>query len=198
MKNIFLFTLITLASSLFVSCATRLPMPPGIKEISTYEYESIVNSKTEATELYDGFYNTLNISATRLDAEMSDAILSHNARLSQWNEAQYKDEKNKVLSRHAQTTEFFLSFYTPERKHNDLSTSKTLWKVYLDVNGQRYEGKATKMKLLMSEIGVLFPRHTRWSTPYILSFPIATSLTEGKPAVLTLTGAVGSTQLNFK
>ena len=112
-------------------------------------------------------------------------------------ELEYKEEKTKAISRHTESTEFFISFFTPEKKHNDLSQNKTLWKIYLDVNGQRYEGKATKVKLLLSEIQSLYPYHNRWSTPYLISFPVATALVENKTATLTITGAVSSPQLIF-
>ena len=186
-----------LIAILSVSCATRLSVPAGVPEISVRDYEVMIFVKSKKVEIYDGLYNILTVEGTWLNSQITEAGLSHSARLYQWNEQKYKDEKIKAISRHTESTEFFVSFYTPERKHNDLSQSKTLWKMFLDVNGQRYEGKATKVKLLLTEIRALYPYHNRWSTPYIISFPVATSLVENKKATLTLTGAVGSPQLNF-
>jgi hypothetical protein len=179
------------------SCVTRLTTPAGVPEISVSEYEALIIKKSNKIELYEGLYNKLTIEATWLDSQTTEATLSHSARLSQWPETKYKDEKTKAISRHAENTEFFVSFYTPERKHNDLSQNKTLWKIFLDVNGQRYEGKATKVKLLLTEIQALYAYHNRWSVPYIVSFPVATSLVENKRAVLTFTGAIASPQLVF-
>ena len=195
-KNLFAFFAFTI-SFLVISCASRLTVPSGIPEISIGEFESLIENKSKKLELYDGLYNILTVQGTWLDSQISEASLSHSARLYQWNEQKYRDEKTKVISRHTESTEFFVSFYTPERKHNDLSQSKTLWKIFLDVNGQRYEGKAAKVKLLLSEIRALYPYHNRWSTPYMISFPVATSLVENKRATLTITGAVGSPQLVF-
>ena len=179
------------------SCATRLPTPQGVPEISVSEYEEMIENKSKKLEVYDGLYNKLTIHGTWLDSQITEASLSHSARLLQWNEQKYKEEKTKAISKHTASTEFFVSFYTPERKYNDLSQNKTLWKIFLDVDGQRYEGKATKVKLLLTEIQMLYPYHNRWSTPYVLTFPVATSLVEGKRAVLTLTGAISSPQLRF-
>lgn len=195
LKRTFVFVLL---SSLTFSCATRLKTPPGVPDISVSDYENAVNDRTQKVEVYDGFYNKLTVQATWLDTKLSDYSLSYNARISQWNENIYKEERAKRVNKNAESTEFFVSFYTPERKHSDLVGSKNLWKIYLDVNGQRYQGKATKMKLLYSEVQTMYPQHSRWSTPYIVSFPVATSLVENKDAVLTFTGAVGSAQLNFK
>ncbi|MFN3454871.1 MAG: hypothetical protein ACK41T_07905, partial [Pseudobdellovibrio sp.] len=109
----------------------------------------------------------------------------------------YRDEKAKVISKHSTNTEFFVSFYTPETKHDDLNSTKSSWKIYLDVNGQRYEGTATKIKTLFLDLEVMYPKHTRWATPYSVTFPISTPTTEGKSLILTITGPLATTQLAF-
>lgn len=195
-RNLFVLLLAT-ALLTFSSCASRLTVPEGVPEISIADYENLIESKTHKIEIYEGLYNKLTLQATWLDGATTEATLSHSARLLQWNEQKYKEEKTKAISRHSESTEFFVSFYTPERKHDDLSKNKTLWKIFLDVNGTRYEGKATKVKLLLTEIQALYPHHNRWSTPYVVSFPVATSLVEGKPVTFTVTGAIGSPQLKF-
>jgi len=194
MKNIFLALLSTIVVS---SCVTRLPTPQGIKEISTSEYETVVENKTKKTEVYDGFYNKLTVQATKLDAEMTESLMAYSAKLSQWNLEKYKEEKNKLIENHSTQTEFFMSFYTPERKHDDLSTKQTSWKVYLDVGGQRYEGKATKVKSLFLDLEAIYPHHNRWSTPYMVTFPVATATTESQKMTITVTGPLATTQLNF-
>lgn len=186
-----------LTTFILISCASRLPMPSGIPEISPRDFETLSQQKSKKVEVYEGLMNKMTVSATWLDSELSEATLSHSARIAQWQEPKYKEERFKVVNRHTDKTEFFVSFYTPERKSADLANTKNLWKIYLDVNGQRYEGKATKIKQLLSEIQSIYPQHNRWSYPFIVTFPVATALVENKPAVLTLTGAVGSAQLIF-
>lgn len=182
---------------LICSCATRLPTPQGVPEVSIANYEKAVSDKTKKIEVYDGLYNKLTVQATWIDSLVTDYTLSHNARLFQWQEPKYREERTKKVSKNAESSEFFVSFFTPERKHMDLSGAKNLWKIYLDVNGQRYEGKATKIKLSLSEVQALYPYHNRWSTPYTINFPVATSLVENKDAVLVFTGAVGSAELKY-
>lgn len=199
MPNNFKFAaLVGLFSLLGFSCANHLPTPTGVPEISYSNYEKVVHDHTRKVEVYDGLYNKLTVQATWLDSLLTESTLSHSARLSQWTEQKYREERSKKVGKNAESTEFFVSLYTPERKHADLTGNKTLWKVFLDVDGQRYEGKATKVKLLLSEIQAIYPQHNRWSVPYYVSFPVATSLVENKPATLTFTGAVGSAQLTYK
>ncbi|MGZ3691197.1 MAG: hypothetical protein ACXVAX_06825 [Pseudobdellovibrio sp.] len=192
-KNLLLagFILVT------TSCATRLATPAGVPEISVANYEKTVIDKTKKVEVYDGLYNTLTVQATWVDSLMTEYSLSHSARLLQWNEAKYREERGKRVAKNAESTEFFVSFYTPEKKHSDLNSTHSPWKVFLDVNGQRYEGKATKIKLLLSEIQAMYKYHNRWSVPYSVTFPVATSLVENKPATLTFTGPVGNAELKY-
>jgi hypothetical protein len=67
----------------------------------------------------------------------------------------------------------------------------------LEVSGQRYEGKVTKLKSLYLDLEAIYPHHNRWSTPYSVSFPVSTPATDGKPMVLTVTGPLATTQLSF-
>lgn len=180
-----------------LSCIHRLPTPEGIKDISTSEYEDMVEAKTKKTEVYDGLYNKLTVQTTRLDADMSENLVAYQAKLGQWSLEKYKEEKAKIIAKHSDSTEVFMSFFTPERKHDDLHTKRTTWKVYLEVGGQRYEGKVTKIKGLQLDIESIYPHHNRWSSPYSVLFPVSTPATDGKPVVITVTGPLATTQLVY-
>ncbi len=181
----------------FAACATRLPLIAGVKDISSSEYSSFVEAKTQKSEVYEGLYNKLTVQLTHVDAEMTENILAYSAKLSQWSEAVYQDEKSKMISSHSTQIEFFLSFFVPEKKHDNLNIKKTTWKIYLDVNGQRYEGTAVRSKSLFLDLEAIYPHHNRWSTAYILTFPVSTASTEGKTLTVTVTGPIASTQVKF-
>ncbi|MGZ3818786.1 MAG: hypothetical protein ACXVCA_19290, partial [Bdellovibrio sp.] len=117
--------------------------------------------------------------------------------LYQWDEKKLAEEKGKVENRLNNETEIFLSFFTPNRKDDNLSKPNSIWKIFLDVNGKRYEGKATKIKLSLSEIESLYPYHNRFYTPYSVTFPVSVRSIEGQPMKFTITGAVDSATLEF-
>lgn len=192
-----LIACVFVATLMMTGCASRLPAISGIKDISTSDYETFVNDKTKKASVYDGFYNKLTVQATRLDSEMTDNALSYQAKLSQWNEAQFKAEKAKAIEKHATQTEFFISFFTPERKNDNLSSKQTSWKIYLELNGNRYEGTVTKVKTSLTDLVETYPFHNRWSTAYTVTFPVATASSEKQPVVLTLTGPLATTQIQF-
>jgi len=193
MKNFLLLIL----PFIVLSCVHRLPTHEGIKDISTAEYEDLVEAKTKKTEVYDGLYNKLTVHTTRLDADMSENLVAYQAKLGQWSLEKYKEEKAKMIAKHSDSTEIFMSFFTPERKHDDLNTKRTTWKVYLDVSGQRYEGKITKIKALQLDLESIYPHHNRWSSPYSVVFPVSTPATDGKPVTITVTGPLATTQLVY-
>lgn len=179
------------------SCVTVIQ--PGMENniISQSDYDKVLDSQTKNIETYNGLYNTVNMSGSLLRNVLIEAQLRQMARLYQWNTSKFEEEKKKRLEASQKSTEVFVSFYTPEKKHDDLNKNQTLWKIFMDVGGRRLEGKATKIKLLTNEVQGLYTYHSRFSTPYMITFPIPTNEVEGRETKLTITGTVGSASLTF-
>lgn len=194
MKKIILLSLL---SALMWSCASHTVTPEGITVISAGEYERIVEKNTQNTEKYQGLYNTLNVTGTFLTTKMAQAQLEQSARLYLWNKEKFEKESRERMGTLEKKTQFFVSFFTPERKNDNLSKSKSIWKVFLDVGGKRYEGKVEKIKQLTAEIQSHYPYHTRWNTPYVITFDVPVRTVESLPADLTLTGSVDQAVLKF-
>ncbi len=161
------------------------------------EYYSFVEQRSAKQIVYDGMINVLDASATLMSADLTFAQIDHNARIFQYNESQYQNEKGTAKNNLGQQTEIFLSFFVPDKKFDDLAKRSTRWKIFLDVAGQRYEPKVIKIKTQFAEILSLYPNHTRWGTPYRLIFPVPTSISEAGKAVLTLTSPLASTTMEF-
>ena len=189
---IFAFSLLTLA------CATRDVTPMGLDVMSDSAYQNIINEYSDATERYSGLYNTITMRSTILNSKVAHAQMDQSARLYLWEKPKYDEENANVDKKNKTETNVFVSFYTPERKHDNLDRSKTLWKVFLDVNGKRYEGKAARIKkLVTSEIQGLYSYHNTFSTAYIVTFPVPMSDVEKSPSKLTVTGPVGSATQSY-
>jgi hypothetical protein len=183
--------------TIFGCASERTTNDHGLNLMSSSAYESTIDQWTDYVETYNGINNTVTVQATLINSEVAAAQTDQSARTYQWDQAKYDSEKKDLAERLSKETDVFVSFYSPERKWDDLSKSKTLWKMYLDVNGQRYEGKAIKSKLLPRELQSLYHYHSSFSTPYMLSFPVSTKSVDGKPARLVLTGAVDAVTLDF-
>lgn len=169
----------------------------GVDLINEDQYDELIQKNSAQKEIYSGLYNTLNVRATLLRPSTNLGVVQKNARLYQWNKSKYDEEVLKSQQKAQQETEIFVSFFTPEKKHDDLHKNKTLWKIFLDVNGKRYEGKAAKIKLLTTEIQAFYPEHNTFSTPYLVSFGVPANSLEKSDAKLTLTGPITSVSLDF-
>ena len=178
-------------------CATAPQAGMEDKVISQSDYEKTLEQNSKNIESYNGLYNTINMTASLVRTQLAEAQLKQNARIFQWDPVRFQDESFKKMELLKKHTEVFVSFYTPEKKHDDLQKSQTLWKIFLDAGGKRFEGKATKIKLQASEVQAMYPYHTKFSTPYTIVFPVTASSLEGQEVKLTITGSVGSATVVF-
>lgn len=202
MKNLFKISFLFLFSWTLVYCSSAPRGPASTEPVVTNlipdsDYYSLIEKQSRKKQIYDGITNVMDISATLINGETSLAQVDHNARIYQYTDSQYKNEKGTIQSNLAKNTEIFLSFYVPEKKYDDLAKKSTKWKIFLDVAGQRYEPKVVKIKSQLAEVQSLYPNHTRWGTPYKLVFPVSTSVSENGKAKLTVTGPLTSVQLDF-
>ncbi|MNJ99724.1 hypothetical protein D3C87_175050 [compost metagenome] len=187
-----------LALSLLLSaCASYEVLPSGRRLKTNDEYVEVIEKNSNHVRRYNGFYNTIDVQGTLLNSEMLDAQIDQNARLYQWTEARMNEERSKNIERMSKQTEVFVSFFTPEKKDDNLAKFDTKWQIYLDVNGQRYDGKVTRIKQLVSETQSVYPYYVRFATPYVLTFSTPMSGIEGKPMKVIITGPVDSAVLNF-
>jgi hypothetical protein len=189
--------LISLLTFNFLSCAITPATKEGVPSVDVSDYETLIEKNTKNIESYNGLSNQLNVHATKMDTKMTEAMLSRSGQIYQWNATMFQEEKTKAMTDLGTKTIFFLSFYTPERNHNNLTALKPIWKIYLDVGGQRYEGKATKIKTMLADLESLYPHHNRFATPYKIEFSVPTAQTEAQAEVLTITGPNASVQLNY-
>ena len=195
MKKVLNLTLILILLS--SGCATRETTSAGLQVATQSESEKVIDRFTDRIESYNGLYNTLQATATLHNTPVTIALLDQNARVFQWDQGKFDSQKLLSEEKQNKETEFFLSFFTPEKKHDDLNKNPSIWKIFLDVNGRRYEGKVQKIKLQTIELQGLYSFHNRFSTPYQVVFPVSVRLIENYNSKLTLTGPVGSATLNF-
>ncbi|PWU16237.1 MAG: hypothetical protein C5B49_10790 [Bdellovibrio sp.] len=179
------------------ACSTVGRQPPGLTLMPESQAEDTIEKNTVNRRVYDGFQNTIQLDLTEHNSVVLSALLDQNARMYQWSSEQYSLERNKVEGEKSTKAEFFLSIFLPDRKNDDLNKKTTKWKIFLDINGRRVEGTASKLRSQFQEIQALYPHFNRWSTAYRLTFPVSTSDVDHQPCTVTLTGPVGSVQAEF-
>lgn len=192
MKSILLLSFL-----LLTACASQEIIRGGRPLLSQSKYADLIYDNTDKDIKYSGLYNTLEIHATPLNSKVALGQLDYQTQVYQWDEAKFSAENAAYETRLNREAEFFLSFFTPEKKNDDLTKANSVWKIFLDVDGRRYEGKVTKIRSLLAEVQALYPYHNRFSTPYSVVFPVPMKSIESKQMTLTMTGPIASGVLKF-
>ncbi len=181
------------------SCAHRPPpIPNGVVPLSTEEYSSVLRKHTTKTNQYAGLNQTFQADMTMQTSEVQTAALKQKAYFLQWDERNYQREREKMLQENSAYAKFFMRFYSPERDYDDLHKGKTIWRVYLDFNGQRVEGKVKKIFDKFVEIQTIYPHFDRFSTPYEISFDVPMSTIEKTNCKVTMTSSLGAADFVFQ
>ena len=181
----------------FVACASTPDSTPTFS-ISDDQYEDVIETYTDQTQKYDGPYNILEVSATLLNSHVIEAQMLRQASVFHWDKTKYQTELESKQNGAKTKTEFFVSFFTPDKKSGELTRTNTLWKTLLKINDIEYVGTPKKLSLLPVEIKNLYPRYNRWSNPYVITFDVPMNQVEKSISELVLTGPVGTASLKFK
>lgn len=171
--------------------------PAGVAPIPDSQYRSLIQKFTHSHQAYQGFYNTFDITATLLNAEVRSVQLVRQAHYLGWSHEQLRQEREKSIQDMSSYTRFFLSFYSPESDHDDLHRPQSIWRVYLDWEGQRYEGQIEKVTRKLVELRNLYPHFNRFHSAYEVSFAVPMSAVEGSSVRLVLTSSVGTAELEY-
>ncbi len=161
-------------------------------------YLKVIEQFSEGDADYESFYNQFAYRATLVNAPVREATLLREADYFKWDPSQLAAEREKAAQKMERSTEVFMSFFTPERRNDNLVDGKSIWRVYLDVGGKRYQGRPKRAKKLFAELNALFPYHTRWNTPYVIEFALPTAAIEGQISKLTVTGPLGTKDVRFE
>lgn len=162
------------------------------------EYDRLIKKNTQHTQQYEGFYNKFELYATFIKSEVQTALLQKKSDTFQWDAKRAQIEREKMFQENSTQTKFALSFYTPSTRLNDLHKSNSVWKIYLESGGQRYDGHVTRRNGKFEEFQGFFPYHTRWSIAYDVSFNVPLSAVEKAPATFILSGIPGTAKLQFE
>jgi hypothetical protein len=184
---------------LILGACTTAPAPPQapaeLKAASNYR--AIISKHSQYFRKYDGFYEVFRGHATLLTPECRDAILNQQATYLSWDSQKKQAERERNSQDMSSQTQVFMQLYTPEVEYNDLGKYNSIWKIYLIVDGHRFEGKAKKMHGKPIEFESIYPDYDSFSRPYLLTFNIATSDVIRHDAKLVLASTLGTAEYNF-
>lgn len=183
--------LLIMASFVFLACTTH-PHSDGRDQ-----YLETIDNYSAGDKKFSGFYENFEFRATILNETVTRSIYNRMKQIYAWSDSEYQEKLGEQLSDLQSSSKIWLSFFTPERKDDNLANKVSIWKIYLQTPSQRYEGRAEKVNKNFSEAQALIPYHSRWATPYYVTFPVPSSEISGQDLRLIITGPLGHREVRF-
>lgn len=182
-----------------VSCAQTAPKTSTniVGPVANSEYMPLIKKWTREHMAYSGFHNTFQLKLTLMTSELQSLAHQRRGHFLQWDLDTARIEREKMFQEKSSQTEVFLAFFSPENDYNDLNKPKSIWKIYLEFEGTRYEGRVRKASEKFVELRELYPYLEKFHTPYFVEFDIPVSAFEDKSLRLTLTSSLGTAQFEF-
>lgn len=191
--------LLSLLALTLTSCSSTPKESEAVvgPRLSQREYAQLIERNTSGDKKYDGFYAVFEVYATLMNSDVQTAVLQKTTDTLQWSAQTAQKEREKLFQENSNSTKVFLSFFTPTRRINDLAKGNSLWKIYLETNGEKYEGRVTKRNTPFEALSIMFPHHSRWAIAYDVSFPVPLSAVEKSESYFIITSSLGSARLKF-
>ncbi len=185
---------------LIITACVHPPLagPNTVQPMDSFEYSNLMRKHTVRTNQYSGFYQTFQADMTILTTEVQSASLRQKGNFLQWDQKQYQTQREKSLQEANAYSKFFMRFYSPDKDYDDLHKGKTIWKVFLDYGGNRFEGKVTRLGEKAVEVYTLYPHMDRFSTPYEITFNVPMTTIEQGSAKVVLSSSLGQAEFPFE
>jgi hypothetical protein len=169
--------------------------PSDLKAVP--DYRKIIDKHTQFFRKYDGFYEVFRAHATLMSPECRDAVTNQQASFLSWDSKKIQAEHDRAAQEMSTQTQFFMQLYTTETEYNDLGKYNSIWKIYLVIDGHRFEGKAKKVHGKPIEFQAVYPQYDSFSRPYLLTFNVSTSDVVRHDIKLVLASTLGVAEFNF-
>lgn len=173
-----------------ISCASK-----SYQQAAPYKHNVEIWTKSEKS--YEGINNTIQASVTFLHPDLLSSQLAYRGELYGWDSEKQKEQSAIEQDLTQKKARFFLAFYTPDRKLNNLEKSKTPWRIFLDVEGRRYPAEIKRNRTTPVELRTLYSHLTQWHTAYDMEFPVTTSFLKGKTFNIQISGPGGQQVFTF-
>lgn len=177
---------------LFVSACTTHPHSDGRSN-----YNKKIENHSAGDKQFAGLYHNFEFRSTVLTQDISKTIHDRMDIFYDWSEEEAQEKLSQRMNEMQKGTKIWLSFFTPDRKNDNLANKQSIWKIYLYADGKRYEGRAQKANTNFEEAIALFPYHNRWATAYYVEFPVPTADIENTSMKLAITGPMGRREVAF-
>ncbi len=189
------------AAAALLACSGTLsgvasPNPvPGVRQ---GEWAELRDKATRRALLYDRFSHRATVTATYMGVAERQAKVNRLADWMSWTE-QEKDQRLKAeLDEASKYEDFFVAFFTGDRKANDLDAPSSVWRVAIRLDGADIVTHDATTLDVDANIASLYPYVSPFDTVYRVRFnKVAGAPLTGRKFQLELASALGKLDLNF-
>ncbi len=183
----------------FIAACSTAPKGANVGErMSAASYAHTLEKNTEADQRYDGFYQLYGLSVTFVNSDVQSAILQKKSDVYMWDSLTAQTEREKMFQENSTVSKFVLVMFVPDHKLVDLHKDNSIWKLYLETNGQRYDGSVKKIQGPLEQVHSVYPSANRFSTTYEVTFNVPLAISETHDSTVIITSTLGTSELTFK
>lgn len=147
---------------------------PLNKNPSKKAYRKVLKNWTRQREEFqrDDLYSSLRWYATLQSPEFIQAKSNYMNDIYLYRGEERQKLADQESQKFSAVTGFFISLYSYDYKYSDLTRKDSYWKLYLEVNGKRYEPVSIeRIDKLTPLYQVLYPYSDLWSRYFYVYFP---------------------------
>jgi len=161
-------------------------------------YGRALPTYTRHAELYDKLDTVAKAWVTWRTPELRQALLDTTIQAYRLAGAEAETLRLEQERAARRVREFHLSLYTPSKGWNDLESTDTLWRAYLESpSGERVEPVQVIFLPKSDKSAVEYPYVTRWTREYSLFFPRLGESEASEHVTLTLAGPLGTMRFEY-
>ena len=115
------------------------------------DYVESIKKHSAGDKQFSGLYHNFEFRTTLLSHEMTKKVHERMEQIYDWSNQESSEKLQAKMDKLEDTSRLWLSFFTAERKNDNMATKRSIWKIYLVTPSTRYEGKAIKANVNLSE-----------------------------------------------
>jgi len=200
-KSPALIASIVTAAFVFLSACHHNPLNSNLSKswqpLSHSLYNKVLQKNTRAHKEYSGLHMTFQSHLVFLNSEIQVNQTKIKSQYKNWSENEAQKEMSQLNASLKQSSHFFLSFYSPNKKRNKLDQRASDWRIILKTKSSEFEGEISFEDKISNHTKVFYPHIELWGKPYKVSFPISTVELETSPFSVILMGPEGMATFKY-
>ena len=196
-----IFGLWLVSMSLFSGCETVKTSYENYRLTTSGPYMNALHRWTGKTAVYRGFETILLVTGTYKSKDLRQAYVHRYAQANHLDAQSKSVMLTEEIARGESEYEFIVSVYSPEKQKVELSSPRSLWRVYLDLGSGDSQVPPIEIRNLGKErnrIEAYYPYISPWAEVYSIRFKAADPPESRTQLSLVLTGVKGKAELVFK